>query len=311
MHRAGLNAQADAAQKSAGNGDSGRQWALRRSERFRLLIQLLAAAFCNGYAAGFLRGKIYTGKSKLLCVPVLNCYACPGALGSCPIGAMQAVAGTKSRFSFYVLGTLMLFGTVLGRVLCGFLCPFGLIQDLLHRIPTPKLRVPRRLDRILRYLKYAVLLVLVLLGPVLSAGPLGGGDPWFCKYICPAGTLEGGIPLLLKNETLRQAAGFLFSWKCGVMLAILLGTVFISRCFCRYLCPLGAVYALFNRFALYQMQVDHARCIGCGKCDPVCPMALDVRKEITGGECIRCGRCKAVCPAKAIESGMKLPERET
>ena len=283
MHRARLNAEADAAQKSAGNGDSGRQRALRRRERFRLLIQLLAAAFCNGYAAGFLRGKIFTGKSKLLCVPVLNCYACPGALGSCPIGAMQAVAGTKSRFSFYVLGTLMLFGTVLGRVLCGFLCPFGLIQDLLHRIPTPKLRVPRRLDRILRYLKYAVLLVLVLLGPVLSAGPLGGGDPWFCKYICPAGTLEGGIPLLLKNETLRQAAGFLFSWKCGVMLAILLGTVFISRCFCRYLCPLGAVYALFNRFALYQMQVDHARCIGCGK-------------------------CKAVCPAKAIESGMKLPE---
>ena len=308
MHRARLNAQADAAPKSAGNADSGRQRALRRRERFRLLIQLLAAAFCNGYAAGFLRGKIFTGKSKLLCVPVLNCYACPGALGSCPIGAMQAVAGTKSRFSFYVLGTLMLFGTVLGRVLCGFLCPFGLIQDLLHRIPTPKLRVPRRLDRILRYLKYAVLLVLVLLGPVLSAGPLGGGDPWFCKYICPAGTLEGGIPLLLKNETLRQAAGFLFSWKCGVMLAILLGAVFISRCFCRYLCPLGAVYALFNRFALYQMHVDHARCIGCGKCDPVCPMALDVRKEITGGECIRCGRCKAVCPAKAIESGMKLPE---
>ena len=308
MHRARLNAQADAAPESAGNGDSGRQRALRRRERFRLLIQLLAAAFCNGYAAGFLRGKIFTGKSKLLCVPVLNCYACPGALGSCPIGAMQAVAGTKSRFSFYVLGTLMLFGTVLGRVLCGFLCPFGLIQDLLHRIPTPKLRVPRRVDRILRYLKYAVLLVLVLLGPVLSAGPLGGGDPWFCKYICPAGTLEGGIPLLLKNETLRQAAGFLFSWKCGVMLAILLGAVFISRCFCRYLCPLGAVYALFNRFALYQMQVDHARCIGCGKCDPVCPMALDVRKEITGGECIRCGRCKAVCPAKAIESGMKLPE---
>lgn len=308
MHRARLNAQADAAPESAGNGESGRQRALRRRERFRLLIQLLAAAFCNGYAAGFLRGKIFTGKSKLLCVPVLNCYACPGALGSCPIGAMQAVAGTKSRFSFYVLGTLMLFGTVLGRVLCGFLCPFGLIQDLLHRIPTPKLRVPRRVDRILRYLKYAVLLVLVLLGPVLSAGPLGGGDPWFCKYICPAGTLEGGIPLLLKNETLRQAAGFLFSWKFGVMLAILLGAVFISRCFCRYLCPLGAVYALFNRFALYQMQVDHARCIGCGKCDPVCPMALDVRKEITGGECIRCGRCKAVCPAKAIESGMKLPE---
>ncbi len=297
MHRARLTADA-----SAGTNHDKAQ---RRHGRFRLLIQLLAAAFFNGYAAGFLRGKIFTGKTKLLCVPVLNCYACPGALGSCPIGAMQAVAGTRSRFSFYVLGTLMLFGTVLGRLLCGFLCPFGLIQDLLHRIPTPKLHIPRKIDKILRYLKYAVLVILVLLGPVLSAGTLGGGDPWFCKYICPAGTLEGGIPLLLKNETLRQAAGFLFSWKCGVLLTVLLGAVFVSRCFCRYLCPLGAVYALFNRFALYQMQVDRARCVGCGKCDPVCPMALDVRKEITGGECIRCGKCRAVCPVGAIESGIR------
>ena len=276
---------------------------LRRHERLRLLIQLLAAAFFNGYAAGFFKGKIFTGKTKLLCVPVLNCYACPGALGSCPIGAMQAVLGSRHRFSFYVLVMLMLFGTVFGRLLCGFLCPFGMIQDLLYRIPVPKLKIPRRPDRILRYLKYAVLVIFVLLMPVLTSGPLGGGDPWFCKYICPAGTLEGGIPLLLKNESLRQAAGFLFSWKCAVLLAVLTGAVFVSRFFCRYLCPLGAFYALFNRFALYQMQLAPERCTGCGTCDTVCPMALDVRRELTGGECIRCGRCRAACPAKAIGSG--------
>ena len=300
---------------SAGNGArtdaKSRQTEMRRHERFRLLIQLLAAAFFNGYAAGFLKGKIFTGRTKMLCVPVLNCYACPGALGSCPVGAMQAVAGSRHRFSFFVLGTLMLFGTVCGRLLCGFLCPFGMIQDLLYRIPLPKLHVPHRADRLLRYLKYAVLIIFVLLMPVLtSEGPLSAGDPWFCKYICPAGTLEGGIPLLLKNESLRQAAGFLFSWKCAVLVAVLIGAVFVSRIFCRYLCPLGAFYALFNRFALYQMQLDKARCIGCGRCDAVCPMALDVRKEITGGECIRCGSCKAVCPAKAIGSGMRLRENE-
>ena len=278
---------------------------LRRRERGRLLIQLLAAAFFNGYVQGFFKGKIFTGRTKLVCVPVLNCYACPGALGSCPIGAMQAVGGSRHRFSFFVLGMLMLFGTVCGRLLCGFLCPFGLIQDLLHRIPVPKLKIPRRLDRILRYLKYAVLVIFVLLMPVLtSAGPLSAGDPWFCKYICPAGTLEGGIPLLLKNESLRQAAGFLFSWKCAVLLAVLLGAVFVSRFFCRYLCPLGAFYALFNRFSMYQMRFSQARCTGCGQCDNVCPMALDVRKEITGGECIRCGRCSAVCQAKAIGCGL-------
>ena len=277
---------------------------MRKQGRFRLMIQLLAAALFNGYAAGFLHGKIYTGNAKRICVPVLNCYSCPGALGACPIGSMQAVAGSGThRFSFYVLGIITLFGTLLGRLLCGFLCPFGLIQDLLHKIPTPKLRIPRKADRILRYLKYAVLVVLVLLLPAVIVNQYGIGDPWFCKYICPAGTLEGGIPLILKNEQLQELTGFLFSWKLGILIAVILGSVFIGRCFCRYLCPLGAFYALFNRFALYRMQVSEQTCIRCGKCEQICPMAVDVTKQINGTECIRCGKCKAACPTQAITSG--------
>lgn len=273
---------------------------LRRHSRFRLTIQLLAAAFFNGYAAGFLKGKIFTGKTKLLCVPVLNCYACPGALGSCPIGAMQAVVGSRHRFSFFVLGTLMLFGIIFGRLLCGFLCPFGLIQDLLYRIPLKKPQIPRKIDKPLRWLKYVILVIFVLLIPALTSNAFGNGEPGFCKYICPAGTLEGGVPLLLANENLRQAMGFLFSWKCGVLLAVLIGSVFVSRFFCRYLCPLGAFYALFHRFALHRMELRTEQCIGCGKCDAVCPMALDVRKELMNAECIHCGRCKAACPTNAI-----------
>ncbi len=291
------------------DGAAPNQKHLRRHSSFRLMIQLLAAAFFNGYAAGFLKGKIFTGRTKLFCVPVLNCYACPGALGSCPIGAMQAVIGSRHRFPFLVLGTLMLFGVVCGRLLCGFLCPFGLIQDLLYCIPLPKRKVPRKIDKRLRHLKYAILVIFVLLIPALTSNAFGTGEPGFCKYICPAGTLEGGVPLLLANENLRQAVGFLFSWKCAVLLAVLIGSMLVSRFFCRYLCPLGAFYALFHRFALYQMQVRTERCIGCGKCDAVCPMALDVRKEIAGGECIRCGRCKAICPTKAIDSDI-CAERE-
>lgn len=259
----------------------------------------MAAALWNGYAAGFAGRKIYTGKSKLLCVPVLNCYSCPGALGACPIGALQAVGGGRHKLAFYVLGTLMLFGTVLGRLICGFLCPFGLVQDLLYRIPLPKLTVPRRIDRPLRYVKYGILAVFVLLLPAVVTRS-GTGDPWFCKYICPAGTLEGGVPHMLMNPQLRGLAGGLFWWKLGVMAAILIGAVFVSRIFCRYLCPLGAFYALFNRFALFRMDVDAQKCIGCGKCEAVCPMAVEVRKNINCGECIRCGRCKAACPAGAI-----------
>ena len=87
-------------------------------ERFRLLIQLASAALVNGYAAGFAGCKIFTGTSKMVCLPVLNCYSCPGALGACPIGSLQAVeGGAKHNISFYVLGTLMLFGVLFGRLI--------------------------------------------------------------------------------------------------------------------------------------------------------------------------------------------------
>ncbi len=123
---------------------------------FQRKVQLISAVLINGYAVGFAKGKIFTGGTKAVCVPVLNCYSCPGALGACPIGSLQAVLGGAShRFPFYVLGLLMLFGVVLGRLVCGLLCPFGLVQELLHKIPSPKLKVPKKIDRPLRWLKYS------------------------------------------------------------------------------------------------------------------------------------------------------------
>ena len=111
--------------------------ALRRN--VRTVVQLCWMALTNGYAAGFAKGTIYKGELKRVCVPGLNCYSCPGALGSCPIGSLQAVLGDRNHwFSFYVVGFLLFFGAVLGRFVCGWLCPFGLVQDLLHKIPFPK-----------------------------------------------------------------------------------------------------------------------------------------------------------------------------
>lgn len=268
------------------------------------VVQLLAAAVFNGYVAGFAKGKIFTGGSKAMCVPVLNCYSCPGALGACPIGALQAELGSgRRRFPFYVLGTLMLFGVVLGRLVCGLLCPFGLVQDLLYKIPLPKLRVPGRLDRAGRYLKYLVLALLVVLLPLFVRGDMGVSVPFFCKYLCPAGTLGGGVPLLLGNPPLRQAAGGLFVWKLAVLLVIVLAAAVVCRPFCKYLCPLGAFYALFNRFSFYQMGLDRGKCVDCKKCERACPMGVEVTREINGAECIRCGKCREICPTGAISSG--------
>lgn len=279
---------------------------------FQRAVQLVSAALVNGYAAGFQRRKIFTGGSKAVCVPVLNCYSCPGALGACPIGSLQAVlGGVKRHFPFYVLGLLMLFGVVLGRVVCGLLCPFGLVQDLLYKIPVPKLNVPGRIDRPARSLKYIVLLVPVILLPIFAVTKTGAAPPYFCKYLCPAGTLGGGIPLMIADPALRQLAGMLFSWKTLVLALILGASMWIPRPFCRYLCPLGAFYSLFNRFSFFQMRLDQSKCVGCKKCERSCPMAVEVTKNLSSPECIRCGQCKSVCPTGAITSGFTFGERDT
>lgn len=266
----------------------------------RHIIQAIAAFLQNAHITGFFSGNIYQGPGKNVCVPGLNCYSCPGAVGSCPIGSLQAVVGGSGRnISYYVTGLILLFGVLFGRLICGFLCPFGFLQDLLHKISIPKPTMPRKLDKMLRWLKY-VMLVGVLTLPVIFTDPFGIGVPYFCKYICPVGTLEGGIPLLLTNESLRGAVGFLFSWKMGILIVILLASILIYRPFCKYLCPLGGAYGILNKCSLCQMKVEEDACTECGACVRECEMGVDVLKNINSAECIRCGKCANRCPQNAI-----------
>ncbi|HZK19897.1 MAG TPA: 4Fe-4S binding protein, partial [Treponemataceae bacterium] len=235
---------------------------VKKQETKRTLIQLIATALSNGYIIGFFNHTIFTGKSKMLCVPGLNCYSCPGATGACPIGAMQAVLGGKKHsFTYYVTGTIMLFGVLFGRLICGFLCPFGLFQDLLYKIPVPKLHIPKKIDKPLRFLKYILAVIFVVFLPLFITNAFGMGDPFFCKYICPVGTLEGGIPLVSTTASLRAQLGFLFNWKMGILVFVVLSSIFVYRPFCKFLCPLGAFYSLFNKLSFYQMHVDMDKCI--------------------------------------------------
>ena len=265
----------------------------------------------NSFFEGFKTGKIYGGKWKQLCVPGMNCYSCPGAKGSCPIGALQAVIGSpKFKFSYYVVGFLFFVGALIGRGVCGYLCPFGLLQDLLHKIPFVKKIETFKGDKALRKAKYLILLVFVILLPLFLVDIIGQGAPYFCKLICPVGMLEGGIPLVWMNTSMRGAVGFLYAWKGLILLLTILLSIIIYRPFCKYICPLGAIYSLFNSVSLFRYTLDHQKCIHCGRCKAVCEMQCDPVQNCNDLECIRCGKCKNACPVDAIACGVTKPKEQ-
>ncbi|MCF0245278.1 MAG: 4Fe-4S binding protein [Ileibacterium sp.] len=275
----------------------------------RGFIQFLSTLLTNIHLPNFLKGTIYTGEGKKMCVPGLNCYSCPGATGSCPIGSFQAVVGSsKFKFSYYVTGILILFGVTLGRFICGFLCPFGWFQDLLHKIPTKKLSTKKL--KFLTYIKYIVLVVVVCMLPAFFKNDVGIASPYFCKYICPQGILEGAIPLALSNPSIPSTLGTLFMSKAVILTIIVILAILFYRPFCKWICPLGAFYALFNKISFYQYHVDKSKCVSCGKCSKACKMDVDITKNTASAECIRCGECKRVCPTQAISSSFKTFKSE-
>jgi len=264
----------------------------------RLITQLFFFLLQNPFQKNFITGKIYQGNIKVLCSPGLNCYSCPAAAVSCPIGAIQFfLAGFKTKISLYMTGFLMIIGVVFGRFICAYVCPMGLLQDLLYKIKTAKLVF--RL-RFLRYLKYIIFAVFVILLPVVVNEILGLGQPWFCKYICPSGTIFAAVPLLLANDFLHRLIGAQFILKLIIAVSIIIASILIYRIFCRVLCPLGAIFALLNKFSILHIQFDREKCESCGNCSKECKLMITPVTQPNDFECIRCGKCINICKSKAL-----------
>ena len=268
----------------------------------RRIVQTLSVFVFNPWLPNFLRGKLYTGPLKNACLPVLNCHSCPAATGACPIGGLQAALGAKpfNWITLHVVGLLGLVGAIAGRFACGWLCPFGYLQDGLYKIPSPKLRIPRLLE----FGKYATLVVLVVAMPLLLVDEFGySTGPWFCKTVCPAGMLEGAIPLLGTGAEKVPAHAVYLPIKSAILVLFLAWMVVSKRPFCRVACPLGAVYGLFNRHSLLQVRVDEEKCVKCNLCQRTCPVDLRVCEAPNSSACIRCLSCQKTCPKQAVTFG--------
>lgn len=261
----------------------------------RMAIQAIATLVQNANIKGFFTGKISQAPTKNVCVPGLNCYSCPGAVGACPIGSLQnSLSSYKFKFPYYVLGLIIFFGAIMGRLVCAFLCPFGFLQDLIYKIPFFKKIKTFKGDKILRFLKYFVLVFLVIVLPICVKL-----TPFFCKYVCPSGTISG-LLMAFSNTELFHLFGSHFAWKMCVLGIIVLLSVIIFRPFCKYLCPLGAIYGLCNKVSVYRMELDSTKCTHCGKCAGVCDMCVDPSKVPNSIECIRCGKCVDACSNDAL-----------
>ena len=274
-------------------------------ETVRRWIQALWFFLTNGYWGFPFAGTIYQGPLKVLCSPGLNCYSCPASTTFCPLGSLQqlllgvrlSLQAGQFLVGTYVLGCMGLLGTLFGRFICGWACPFGLLQELLHTVPSRKFDIPPRL----RVGKDVCLLVLVIVLPLVLVDSFDLGRPWFCMILCPAGTLEAGLPLLALMPDLRTLPGWLFGGKLAVLVAVLAWSVVTSRPFCRTLCPLGAFYGLFTRVSLIRLKFSADACTKCGACHAVCPVGIHFNETPASRECIGCLRCMTrACQHNAI-----------
>jgi polyferredoxin len=273
----------------------------------RRVVQSISFFLHNGYLGFPFTKNLYTGPLKGLCAPGLNCYSCPASLFSCPLGVLQNLLSALKVLNWqvllgpflYVLGFFLIFGLTLGRFICGWVCPFGFLQDLIYKVPffKERLSLPKNSQR---YIKHLVLIGLIFLTPLFLRDEIGYGILGFCKYLCPAGTLEAGYLNLILSPELWDYVGKLFYLKTFLLLLFVFFILIDYRFFCKNVCPLGLIYGLFNKISFLRLNVNLNRCTHCKACEKICPVGLNPLEEMNSVECIRCLNCVKICPYKAI-----------
>jgi polyferredoxin len=225
-----------------------------------------------------------------LCAPVFHCYSCPLATFSCPIGILANYSALHLA-PLLAIGILLVVGSIFGSLVCGWACPFGLLQDLLGRIPLPKFRLPGFLG----WTRYAVLLGLVFVLPYF----FGDGRWFFICRLCPAGALEASVPYSVQQSLAGHGIVWLSWSKAAILIAFLVLSLLMWRPWCTLLCPLGAFFSVCNYVSLMFLRFQPGRCNDCELCRDLCKYRGPSERRGSDLRCIRCLEC-ANCRALSI-----------
>ncbi len=229
-------------------------------------------------------------KLNWICTPVMQCHACPLSWFACPIGIFIHYSSYRI-FPFLAVGMVLLVGSLLGRLLCGWVCPIGFLQDMLYKIPSPKIFLPKWTKNF----KYLFLLLFVIILPWLF-GPEGWAS--FCR-ICPTAAIESTLPALIAGTRTMDTATIV---KLAILVVVLIMAVLSSRSFCNLMCPIGALLAPLNFVSYWIVKRPVSKCIACTVCEDKCPTADDpmdrIIKDIPVNrslDCIVCHDCQSNC----------------
>ncbi len=301
----------------------------------RTIVQLAFFLLFSGVALMRLNPS-FDGARTWVVLPVLASVKAQGAIGS-TLDATTLLL-SQAIFPWLPLGIILVVGALLGRFMCGWICPVGFLQDVITSLKGRVDMVQKRTHQRWIQLKYALTGVTFLLsgtlaltlyyyGTVAGAGVdyrngLGPFAQGFFVAITPDGTLFGTLPVMLAGAwvflggaqasdlSLNNLGGWLGSVSALTWLNIIIlgGFLYaawrIPRFWCRYVCPVGAIMAVFQKNSMLGMHRDPVKCSECRECETACPMQVPILdldfKKFNDSECVLCMACIDACPEGAL-----------
>ncbi|MDD4954677.1 MAG: 4Fe-4S binding protein [Candidatus Omnitrophica bacterium] len=214
-------------------------------------------------ARGFVQLAVFTlSEIGFICNSGIPCSNCLLSFGVCPIGALQRIAFIPGS-TYIVLISLAVIGVIFGALTCGWLCPVGFIQDILHSLRIKKIKITNKLKIIRNFILFIAVILIFL---------------------------ELRFNLLSKNRI-----GIFEETTIFLGFALLLFAVFIKRPLCRIICPIGLIYGKLNSISPIKVNLDVNRCSGCSNCAKVCICDIEPRSQVNNDSCAKCFNCVKAC----------------